>query len=138
MILFTGCITEKTERSTRYRIIKNTTDHNVELIIITNESNSYNLAKGDSIVFEGYCETGFGDFCFIPWDENSPISGKLVFDNKREIIYVSSDCESGRNPLGRIRSSPLCSYLVRSIDGRREYIYYIDDSDYDRAVPIED
>lgn len=138
VLLFTSCIIEKTGKTPVFRIIKNTTDHEVELIIITNESKSYSLSKGDSIVFDGYCETGFGESCFVPWNENNPISGKMIFDNEKELIYENDDCENNRNPLGRIAEFPLCNYNERDNEGRREYIYYIDDSDYERAVPIED
>jgi hypothetical protein len=136
--LLSGCIVEKTTRLRYDRIIKNITDRTVELVITTNESASYYLDAGDSIIFEGYCDFGILERCVVGWDELDPISGRIVFDNEKEIIYLNSGCENGKNPLGDILSFSLCGYIGKARGERTEYYYYIDDSDYERAVPIED
>jgi len=138
IILQMSCIRENVGRSTRIRTIKNISNHKVDLVITSKETTSYHLDIGDSIVLEGYCETGASDLCFVGWDELYFISGKIIFDEEREIFYPNGNCNNQHNPFGGIRVFDLCGYVERTFDNRREYIYLIDNSDYDVAVPIED
>lgn len=142
MIVSSSCITEKFEIQTTSRIVKNNTNHEVEVIIEANNKYQFTLFPLDSMVFEGEYASGEGSFkSDIGWNDDSPISGKLIFNEEKVLYFQNGDCEEGRNPLTPyIWMFSRCGYLNLdpNQDGNAEYYYFIDDSDYERAVPIED
>lgn len=145
LILFTlvtfivSCNGEEVGRSTRSRTIKNLSSHIVDLEVKSINSYSYKIAIGDSVIIDGYCETGASDLCYVSWNEVSFVSGKVIFDNEKQIIYSTVSCDTMKNPFGRIREFDVCGYTERSNNGRVEvdYLYIIDDTDYEKAFPIE-
>lgn len=133
---FVSCITDEIGKSTRIRIIKNISAHQVEFIVSDENETSYHIAAGDSVMIEGFCETGAGDLCLVGWEDNSSVHGKIVFDNERVIIYENNSCADHKNPFGSIREIDLCSYLIRINEGIPEYIYTITEEDYQNAEPL--
>lgn len=135
IVFLNSCFKEKTGKTTVFRTIKNSSSYSIDLTIYGDKESFYRLESGDSITFQGYCTTGFGPReCVIGW--SVPVSAKIVFNEEKEIDYSNSICESGRNPIGRIEEFDLCGYVERGIPGRREYAYFIDDTDYDIATLI--
>ena len=139
--VFASCITEKSSKILQTRTIKNSSSYLVDLTITASENYQIRLAPRDSVVFEGEVEIGGGtDFSDLGWSNFKPVSGKIVFDNKRELVYEDGSCENGRNPLNRnIWQLHSCGYYNEDTngDGLSEYIYEISDTDYEMAVPIE-
>lgn len=143
MSILTSCGTgEEPTKSIKYRVIKNNSSHSVELIIQANKQYTFKLEQEDSVIFEGYVKSGAGaSYSNVGWNDSEAISGKVIFDNEKEIIYTDGNCENGRNPLNPyIWELYSCGYINKDSDGdgNSEWFYIIDESDYERAVPIED
>lgn len=131
---------EDQTKTTEYRVIRNRSSHQVELTITANKQYLYQLDMGDSVVFVGYVISGGAGRTYsnLGWDDSAPISGKIVFDDEKHIVYTNGSCESGRNPLNPyIWELHSCGYFNANIrNGNSDYVYEISDADYALAVPI--
>jgi hypothetical protein len=137
----TSCGTgEEQTKTTEYRVIKNLSSHQVKLTITANKQYQHQLAMGDSVVFVGYVLSGGAGATYtnIGWDNSAPISGKIVFDNEKQIVYTNGSCENGRNPLNpNIYELHSCGYFNANLrNGTSDYVYEINDADYALAIPI--
>lgn len=122
-----------------YRIIVNRSSHDVVIEVVGKDINlNYDITSSDSIVIQGKCFVQPGtDYCNIGWHDNSSLTAKVVFDNKRQQFFSSTSCGSGKNILSRIAGDfHLCGYINRNVNGRSEYVYTITEEDYQNAEVI--
>ena len=132
-----GCMEPVTEFE-RYRVIANESTHEVTVEVKTDVEFLQKLSPGSATTIWGTCYDGPGaEYCQVGWDELQAVSGRIVFDGERQLLFTSVHCTGTRNllasPVGNYQA---CGYTERTANGRQELVYTITDEDYEMAEPF--
>jgi len=149
-MLFTACKEKETELI-EYRIIKNESEHDLELFFEGSDFNeSHFLNNNDSLIIEGICRhiPTYGYDCKVGWDDSGNQTCTIIFDDDKELSYEreSEPClEDEKNILARmyfdVQLGPAtvgnrCGYIERPVKQQRdganssEYVFIITEEDY--------
>ena len=137
LLLVNSCGVEEivTERPIR-KVIKNISTHEVT-VDIGNGEVKFVLSPNDSIIFDGVKVTGIDNYViFDLWEEDTR-PGIVVFDNEKKLIYDVKDCDGSKNLVGYYINLTICGFTPRINEDINEYVFTIDNADYELAEPIE-
>ena len=141
--LFIGisCSRDKISETNIKKTFVNRSSYDIKMLVYAEDTLDFQVPIDDSVVFEGKYYSGPGiDYLDVGWYDPSHVTGQVIFNNEKELIYDSSDdCDDqNRNPLSSFFGTGFTCGFVTSYDaeGIITYTYSFTDVDYQNARPL--